>query len=102
MKRDSIRLSYEYIAYIKKLAKDIFSADEIKIFGSRIDRKRKGGDIDIFIKTPIDSNLLDLKIKFLWKFKKKFGLQKIDLIIKTPNSVEKKIFKIAEEEGIKI
>jgi predicted nucleotidyltransferase len=96
-----VRLSTEYITTIKLLAKKYFDTDEVRIFGSRADLERKGGDIDIFIKTKKKNRLLQSKIAFLRDFELKHGEQKIDLIIQSGNE-EKKIFKEARTHGVRI
>jgi predicted nucleotidyltransferase len=96
-----VRLSTEYITTIKLLAKKYFDTDEVRIFGSRADLERKGGDIDIFIKTNKKNRLLQSKIAFLRDFELKHGEQKIDLIIQSGNE-EKKIFKEARTHGVRI
>lgn len=90
--QQKVRLSNEYITTIKLLAKKYFDTDEVKIFGSRADLERKGGDIDIFIKTDKKHRLLQSKIAFLRDFELKHGEQKIDLIIQSGNE-EKKYLK---------
>lgn len=97
-----IRLNTKYLKTIKLLAKQFFDSNDVWIFGSRVDPKRKGGDIDIFIQTRKSKNILQSKIKFLREFEKIFGEQKIDLIIQTIGSKDKSIFKAARTEGIKI
>lgn len=99
--QQKVRLNKEYIATIKLLAKKYFDTNDVRIFGSRADLERKGGDIDIFIKTDKKLGLLQSKIAFLRKFELKHGEQKIDLIIQSGNE-EKKIFKEARTHGVRI
>lgn len=99
--QQKVRLNNEYIVTIKLLAKKYFNSDEVRIFGSRADLKRKGGDIDIFVKTNKKFGLLQSKIAFLRDFELKHGEQKIDLIIQSGDE-EKKIFKEAHIHGVRI
>lgn len=99
--QQKVRLNNEYIATIKLLAKKYFDTDEVRIFGSRADLERKGGDIDIFIKTNKKLGILQSKIAFLRDFELKHGEQKIDLIIQSGDE-EKKIFNEARSHGVKI
>lgn len=96
-----VRLNNEYITTIKLLAKKYFDATDVRIFGSRADLERKGGDIDIFIKTNKKLGLQKAKIAFLRDFELKHGEQKIDLIIQSGNE-ERKIFKDARTHGVRI
>ncbi len=97
-----IRLNAKYIETIKSLAKKFFNSEDVWIFGSRADKNRKGGDIDIFIRTKKSKNILQLKIKFLREFEKILGEQKVDLIVQSIDSKDKNIFRIARTEGIKL
>ncbi len=97
-----VRLNDQYIATIKQLAKIYFDSENVKIFGSRTDLNRKGGDIDIYVKTNKVGGILRAKIAFLRDFEKQLGEQKVDLIVENAISENKKIFKIARNEGISI
>ncbi len=98
----NIRVKQEYLSFICNKSLELFNSKDVWIFGSRVDINRKGGDIDIFIKTPNTDNILQTKIIFLREFEKKWGEQKVDLIIETTNSKFNKIFEIARQEGVSI
>lgn len=74
---------------------------EIKfyLFGSRVYDHKKGGDIDLYLKSL---NEIDIKqqIKFSKTIYKHVTQRKIDLIIKTPSKKDKPIFHTARQEGI--
>jgi predicted nucleotidyltransferase len=76
-----MRLNRFEIEAIKESFNDVFKSGAIYLFGSRVDDTKKGGDIDLFIKTDETKNLLEKKIDFLVKLKTKIGEQKIDVII---------------------
>jgi len=95
-----MRLTQNQIDYFKKLSLELFNSNNIYLFGSRTDDNLKGGDIDIYIQTDKKENILKSKIIFLREFEKRFGEQKIDLIIDN-NSTKKEIFEIAKQ-GIKL
>lgn len=99
--QQKIRLNENYIKTIKLLAKKHFDSDNVRIFGSRTDMNKKGGDIDIYIYTNKKNNILQSKIAFLREFEMKLGEQKVDLIVQS-GTEDKKIFKIARNEGIRI
>jgi len=79
-----MRLDKHEIQSIKQTFIDVFENGCIYLFGSRVDDKRKGGDIDLFIEST-NSNLIN-KIKFLAILKEKIGDQKIDVIISKDKS----------------
>ena len=84
------------------MAKKYFNSEEVKIFGSRTDLNRRGGDIDIYIRTDNEDKILLAKIAFLREFEKQCGDQKVDLIIEQGINSKNKIFEIARNEGIRI
>lgn len=97
-----MRLSKFEQGVIKKTAMDIFGKETaVFIFGSRTKDNEKGGDIDIYIRCPHCSDILKKKIKFTIELEKALGMQKIDVIINNEGFI-KKIYKIAEDTGIRL
>ncbi len=95
-----MRLSKFEIKIIKESAKNIFGNDtKVFLFGSRINDKLKGGDIDIYIETNRTIDILNKKIKMLVELKKILGDRRIDIVINNFQS-NKDIFTIARQEGI--
>ena len=45
--KNKVRLNTGYLLTIKKLTKEYFDSNDVRIFGARADLNRKGGDIDI-------------------------------------------------------
>jgi predicted nucleotidyltransferase len=85
---------------IKSLAKQFYGQQaKVILFGSRVDDTKKGGDIDVFIDTPLESSIKD-KLNFLVQLENKIGEKKVDLIVKSKNSPAKDIFDIAKTTGI--
>jgi len=74
-----MRLSEEKAAFIVKEIKALRQDSKVYLFGSRVDDRAKGGDIDILI-------LSKKRLHFLERgalesgFWSKFGQQKIDLV----------------------
>ena len=80
----NIRLTQDEIKAIKDTAKEIFGSNvKVWLFGSRVNPKLKGGDIDIYIEIPAyeDTNVFKKKVKYLVSLENKIGEQKIDLIV---------------------
>lgn len=76
-----MRLTAFEVNAIKQSAQEIFgSTVEVILFGSRVDDAKKGGDIDLYIKTQAGNDLVH-KIKFLVSLEQKIGEQKIDVIL---------------------
>ena len=76
-----MRLTSKEIGSIKNVFVEVFKEGSIYLFGSRVDDMQKGGDIDLYIISKSNKNLLDKKIDFLIKLKQKIGDQSIDVII---------------------
>lgn len=80
----NVRLSVpEIIAIEAEFQTNFLQNDELWIFGSRTDLSKKGGDIDIWIKTYASSIDEGLKQKelFLSAIEKRMGRQKIDCVV---------------------
>ena len=58
-----MRLSTKEISIIKNKVKVIFGESLIYLFGSRIDDRKKGGDIDLYIIAKINENLFEKQRK---------------------------------------
>ena len=98
----NVRLNEKYLKEIKSLSLIYFNSTDVRIFGSRADLNKKGGDIDIYIKTDKSEGILKRKLSFLREFQKKFGSQKIDLIVEYQGSRKKNIYSEAKKKGIMI
>ena len=99
-----MRLTPHQQATIKRLTTEIFGVNaRLMLFGSRVDDKGKGGDIDLYIETT-DSDadaLLDKKINLLTALNLALGEQKIDLVVNNFTK-EKAIYAIAKQTGIEL
>lgn len=80
---------------IKESFKTVFKEGQIYLFGSRVDDRLKGGDIDLYLDPQIAENLKEKKLKFLVEIKSRIGDQKIDVIISSDKS------RIIEQEALK-
>ena len=100
-----MRISKSTIYSIKQYSRESFGNDaEVYLFGSRLNDKSKGGDIDLLIKTNVPKNEhLEKKLNFLTKLHMTLGLQKIDVIVESMNPDNKmEIVRIAENKGERI
>lgn len=74
-----MRLSENEIEVLKSKLKELSSTAKIYLFGSRVEDNKKGGDIDILI---LDDNLGKKEIREIRiEFFKKFGEQKLDIVL---------------------
>lgn len=67
-----------------------FGPVDLRLYGSRIDDSKKGGDIDLLLIVPFEAKepMQDVKHKILSKIKQNLGDRKIDLLICAPSSLE--------------
>ncbi len=97
-----LRLTQKEINIIKSTAKEIFGENiKVYIFGSRTNPNKKGGDIDILIKT-LNKVSVSQKLNFLAELELKGIERKVDLIVITPNTKLKEIHKEALKTGVEI
>lgn len=95
-----MRISKEQIDFLKREILAIIPDAEIYLFGSRVDKEKKGGDIDIMILSKKKITWKE-KSEIRWKFFERFGEQKIDIIVATFD--EKNPFKeLVITEGVRI
>jgi predicted nucleotidyltransferase len=79
-----VRLTSHQVQNIKLTAQEVFGPDVVVyLFGSRTDESRRGGDIDLYIDTPLSDpdEAARAKIRFLSRLKQKMGDQRIDLVL---------------------
>jgi predicted nucleotidyltransferase len=96
-----MRLKDFEVNSIKKNSQAIFGKNtEVFLFGSRVDDNKKGGDIDLYIKTAAKEDLLNKKIRFITLLEEEIGEQKIDVIIASDQKRE--IEQEAIKNGIKL
>lgn len=78
-----MRLSPQQIECIKNTAHLAWGdSAKVRLFGSRVDDQRRGGDIDLYIEEvdlPLPSQL-ETKMQFLVQLKRQIGDQRIDVV----------------------
>jgi predicted nucleotidyltransferase len=74
-----MRLSQEQINVLKDGLKQLDAMARVYLFGSRVDDSKKGGDIDLLIKSEKLSRA-DIR-KLRMDFYRHFGEQKIDVLL---------------------
>lgn len=77
-----MRLNEAEIRAIKESVERVFGKSaEVRLFGSRVDDSRRGGDIDLYIKSEEATATYENKIRFLVELEKRIGEQKIDVVM---------------------
>lgn len=100
---NQFRLSDIDLIKIEGLFKEYFlDNDKLYIFGSRVDKSKKGGDIDLYIETHMNANDADNQRKRFWgELQNTLGEQKIDIVLNIINdNFHIPIYTVAKTEGI--
>jgi len=76
-----MRLSKREIEVILQVAEDIYGTDvKVYLFGSRVDDSRRGGDIDLLVRTTSEKKGILDRVRMAARIKSLIGDQKIDII----------------------
>jgi len=99
-----MRLTAQQHTAIRQAVTEAFGADALVwLFGSRVNDNKRGGDIDLLIKTSqMDINAMTrAEIGFLTRLNMTLGEQKIDVLLDCPSrKTRPPIFAIAQKTGI--
>jgi len=72
------------------------------LFGSRVDDRQRGGDIDLYVEPGIQdpAELVDARLHFLCEMHRELGEQKIDVVLhRAQCSRDLPVYRIAKETG---
>lgn len=99
-----MRLTYQEQQVLKQSARDCFGdMAVVRLFGSRVDDAKKGGDIDLLIDTSLTEPLDIVRAhhRFVAKVYEFLGEQKLDVLIDYPTrQTNPPIFDIARAQGV--
>jgi predicted nucleotidyltransferase len=96
-----VRLNQPQIEAIKRTAVSLFGQDVVvRLFGSRLDDNRRGGDIDLHLEVASGQHTLKNELAFELQLQKILGEQKIDVVIHERGHSLQPIDKIAIDQGI--
>lgn len=95
-----MRLQTKEIQAIIRTAKDIYG-EGVKefLFGSRLDDEKRGGDIDLLIRTENEKKGVLARIRMISRLKLQLGNQKINVIGDHENSL---VARETQEKGIQL
>lgn len=104
MKQENIRLEPSEIAALSRNFRRCFApGDHLWIFGSRVNPKARGGDIDLYVETTLleASEVIEKQNAFLYALYEEIGLRKIDVVLNVvKNDTHLPIYAVAKEEGV--
>ena len=97
-----MRITPDQVTAIKSAAKAVLGEHaRVVLFGSRVNDKLKGGDIDLLVETPqVLPNRTETTGRIYAKLIKALGDRKIDLILKDAQTVDAPIHQIARQTGV--
>ena len=75
----------------------------MRLFGSRVDDARRGGDIDLHVEVPGPDDVArldDLRFRFVDALHGAIGEQRIDVVVRAAGTAVRPIDAIALAEGI--
>lgn len=76
-----MRLQAKEIQIIIRIAKEIYGEGvKVYLFGSRLDDNKRGGDIDLLIRTEGEKQGVLTRIRLISRLKQYLGDQKIDVV----------------------
>lgn len=97
-----MRLTETQRLIIQRTAKECFGENvQVWLFGSRVDERRRGGDIDLLVRPgrSVTGNIFPCKIRFLARLERLLGERKVDVVVEQPND-PRPIVKVAHETGV--
>lgn len=99
-----MRLPTETQEAIIRLFQKHFPDGKLYLFGSRVDPKARGGDIDLLCELDGDpAILIEKKLAFLVELDQAIGEQQVDLVLYRPkNNPDSDIAKIAKKTGVRL
>jgi predicted nucleotidyltransferase len=96
-----MRLTSDERDAILSSAREVFGPHcTVRLFGSRIDDARSGGDIDLHVIAEPDAATLANEIAFKLTVQDKIGEQRLDVILRPRPFVPRRIDEIAMRAGI--
>ena len=78
-------------------------AAQMRVFGSRLDDTRRGGDIDLLVETTLQdpATIVDAHLRFLAEVYTRLGERKVDVLIDYPGRcTDSPVYRVAREQGV--
>ena len=96
-----VRLEPEEVAAIKAAARHAFGPDAVvRLFGSRADDTRKGGDIDLHVEVAPNTDPWKARVSFENNLFARIEEQRVDVIVRKRDEPARGIDLIAHRDGI--
>lgn len=96
-----MRLNLQQRAAIKAAAREVFGADAVvRLFGSRVDDARAGGDIDLHVEADPARADVDHEVRFRALVWKTLDEPQIDVVLAARGAAPRWIDRAALREGV--
>lgn len=96
-----MRLSADQVTAIKTAAREAFGPDAIvRLFGSRVDDGRRGGDIDLHVEASPETATIDHEVRFRFLLWKALDEPQIDVVVAARGAATGWADRAALREGI--
>lgn len=96
-----MRLSETEIGAIKAAAREAFGESAVvRLFGSRVDDRLKGGDIDLHFTVPEGKQDYRATADFRWRLFDMIEEQRVDVVVQVHGRHDRAIDCIARGEGV--
>lgn len=96
-----MRLTQDEIAAIRAATFEVFgSSATVRLFGSRVDDARRGGDIDLLVEVPEGRATFRDECALLDALEERLGERKIDVLTVEPGKPLEPIAEIAYRDGV--
>ncbi len=99
-----MRLTSEEQDVIRRTAEEVFGpAISVVLFGSRVDDTKRGGDIDLLVKSPAPIEERERKaLSLVAKLQMQLGDQPIDVLVLDPEAARQRVHDEALRTGIRL
>ena len=99
-----MRLSADEIARIRTVVRETAGAEaEVWLFGSRLDDRLRGGDVDLLVRLPRPvTRPAALAARLEARLLRALGGRKVDVVLDAPNLARGSIHETAEREGVRL
>ena len=100
----AVRLPPQQVDIIRAAVADIFGAYAgVWLFGSRADPDQLGGDIDLYVEAPCDTETALQRASRLYaRLQRELGEQRIDIVTRSPGEPEQAIHRVARKSGVRL
>ncbi|MFB9146898.1 nucleotidyltransferase domain-containing protein [Halomonas alkalicola] len=99
-----MRLTPEQVAIIHETVAEVLGQEaRVYLFGSRVDDRCRGGDIDLYIELPVLAERRSrLQVQLQRRLWERLGPRRIDLLIRARDEALRPIHRDALEQGVRL